>query len=295
MPKPTVALITARAARNRDDDLPPLQSALQAAGAEVAVVDWDGEPQEWSRFDLALLRSTWDYPMRLAAFFDWIHQVGSRTTVLNPPPVIRWSADKHYLARLAQAGVPAVFTQFVEPGERAQPYIAELLARPDVTEFVVKPAVGAGSRDCQRYGPEERDAAADHVHRLLADNRSVLLQPYLTQVDAHGETALIYFDGTFSHAIRKGPMLRRGEAPTEDLFAAEQIAARVADAADLALAARVLAALPFETPLYARVDLVRDRDVPCLLELELIEPSLFFLHAAGAAERFAAHILRRLR
>jgi hypothetical protein len=116
----------------------------------------------------------------------------------------------------------------------------------------------------------------------------VLLQPYLGQVDHHGETALIYFAGRFSHAIRKGPLLRRGGAPTDALFAAEEITPRMPGADELQVAERALAALPFAAPLYARVDLIPSADArPCLLELELTEPSLFFAQAPGAAERFA--------
>ena len=135
-----------------------------------------------------------------------------------------------------------------------------------------------------------------HVARLHGAGRSVLLQPYLDRVDAHGETALVYFDGAYSHAIRKGPLLRPGEGSTEALFAAEDIRAREPDAAERALAREVLAAVPFDAPLaYARVDLIRDaQGAPCLLELELAEPSLFFAHAPGSARRFADVLLARL-
>ncbi|MGH8090233.1 MAG: hypothetical protein ACREO6_02145, partial [Rudaea sp.] len=155
------------------------------------------------------------------------------------------------------------------------------------------------SRDAQRYHASERDAPAAHVRRLLDAGRSVLLQPYLDRVDAHGETALIFFDGKFSHAIRKGPLLRRGEGPTRALFAAEHITPRQPSAAELALAERTLAAIPFGTLLYARVDLLHtdqgsDKDgSPCVLELELTEPSLFFAHAAGSAARCARAIVAR--
>jgi O-ureido-D-serine cyclo-ligase len=159
---------------------------------------------------------------------------------------------------------------------------------------VVKPCVGAGSRDAQRYGREETAAAAAHMQRLLAAQRAVLLQPYLAHVDAHGETALIFVEGEFSHAIRKGPLLRRGDGPTRALFAAEHISPRDADAAERSLAQRALAALPFGRLLYARVDLIAAADgSPRLLELELTEPSLFFDHAAGAVTRFAEAVLRR--
>jgi hypothetical protein len=128
---------------------------------------------------------------------------------------------------------------------------------------------------------------------LLDANRSVLLQPYLERVDRDGETALMFFEGRFSHAIRKGPLLPPGGTATAGLFAAETIAPRVPGAEEMRLAQKVVAAVPFGTPLYARVDLIRDdTGAPCLLELELSEPSLFFAHAAGSAETFTAAVLR---
>src|SRR6185503_2197654 len=130
-----------------------------------------------------------------------------------------------------------------------------LHAHEDSSEFVVKPCVGAGSRDAQRYGLDDRDAALAHMQRLLDAGRSVLLQPYLDHVDTHGETALVFFEGEFSHAIRKGPLLQRGQGPTRALFAAEHITPRTPSPAELALARRTLAVLPGGAPLlYARVD-----------------------------------------
>jgi O-ureido-D-serine cyclo-ligase len=282
-----VALVSARAARNLDDDLPPLLAALAAVGLEAAVADWDDPEVDWATFQLALLRSTWDYAERFAEFLAWAERTAKLTTLVNPPPVIRWNTDKHYLRDLARAGVPTVPTQFVEPGERATEALAGFLGE-GAAEWVVKPAVGAGSRDAARYARGEDRAASDHIGRLLEAGRSVLLQPYLDQVDLHGETALIYFAGRFSHAICKGPLLRRGTAPTDALFAAEQITPRGPSADELQVAERALAALPFAAPLYARVDLIPSEDgKPCLLELELTEPSLFLAHSPGTAKRFA--------
>jgi O-ureido-D-serine cyclo-ligase len=137
-------------------------------------------------------------------------------------------------------------------------------------------------------------AANDHIERLLEAGRSVMLQPYLDEVDRHGETALIYIAGRFSHAIRKGPLLRRGTAPTDALFAHEHITPRTATEAELRVGELALAAVPFETLLYARVDLIRSAPGrPCLLELELTEPSLFLAHAPGAAERLARNLCAR--
>lgn len=293
MPKPSIALVTALAARDLDEDMPPLESALRAAGADVTIAEWD-RPHDWSRFDLALLRSTWDYTQRCAEFFEWASAVSRQTRLQNPLPAVRWSADKHYLNDLAKQGVPIVPSTFVEPGDIPARHLAELQDLAGSDEFVVKPAIGAGSRDARRFGREETGAAERHALRMLKEKRSVLLQPYLGRVDEFGETALIYVEGEFSHAIRKGPLLKRQEGPTTELFAKEAITARVPDAAELDVAARALRAVPFETPLYARVDLIRDQaGEPVVLELELVEPSLFFPYASGGADMFAAAVVGR--
>ena len=288
-----LALVTSAAARNLDEDLPPLCAALEAVpGIQFHVVDWDDADVDWSAFDVALLRSTWDYAIRLSEFLDWATRAAGATTLLNPLAVVRWNTDKHYLHDLAQAGIATVPSVFVEPGHDAGAALAAALSARPHEEFVVKPAIGAGSRDAQRYGHDESPAALRHIERLLADRRSVLLQPYLQRVDQHGETALVFFKGEFSHAIRKGPLLRRGEGPTRALFATEQISARAPTDGELRLARRTLAAMPFPGHLlYARVDLIHEADgTPRVLELELTEPSLFFDHAAGSAPRFAAAI-----
>jgi glutathione synthase/RimK-type ligase-like ATP-grasp enzyme len=289
-----IALVTAAAARKLDEDLAPLEAALRADGAAPSIVDWDDASIDWSRFDLAVLRSTWDYSTRLAEFLAWVDRVSAVIPLANPRDVVRWNTDKHYLAHLASAAVATVPSTFVEPGDNARAALDAFLAGID-DEFVVKPSVGAGSRDAQRYARAERDAALAHAQRLLDANRSVLLQPYLGRIDAHGETALMFFEGRFSHAIRKGPLLRRGEGPTRALFAAEHITPRTASADEIAVAERTLTAIPFAKPLlYARVDLIHDdAGAPCVLELELSEPSLFFAQSPGSAERLAAAIVAR--
>lgn len=291
-----VALVTAIAAFALDEDLSPLAEALIRAGAQPTIVAWDDPTVSWSRFDLALLRSPWDYTQRLEEFLAWAARVGGQTLLLNPLDVIRHNTDKHYLAELARQGIAVVPSVFVEPGEDAAARLSAFLQQfEDAAEFVVKPAVGAGSRDAQRYGRDQQAAALAHVQRLLDDRRSVLLQPYLPSVDKDGETALIYFDGRFSHAIRKGPLLQRDGGPTRALFAPEKITARQPGKDELALAEATLAALPHPALAYARIDLIRATDgSPRVLELELTEPSLFFAHGEGAADRFAASLLRRL-
>jgi len=288
-----VALVTARPARGLDEDESPLYLALQTAGCTVEIAEWDDPKIDWASFDIALLRSAWDYAERVTEFLAWVEKASKLTHVLNPLAVVRWNTDKHYLAQLSKAGIATVPSMFIEPGEDAGGAVGKFLESYAQAELVVKPAIGAGSRDTQRHRRTEVAAAVAHARRLLDANRSVLLQPYLERVDRDGETALMFFDGRFSHAIRKGPLLPPAGAATTALFAAETITPRVPGADESRLAERILAAIPTGVPLYARIDLIRDDSgAPCLLELELTEPSLFFPHAAGSAEKFTAVVLR---
>ena len=282
-----LALVTAIAAFGLDEDLEPLRAACAEAGIEASIVAWDDMTVSWGRFDAALLRSPWDYVDRLPEFLAWCDRTAARTALWNPPGVVRWNTDKRYLGELAQRGLPVIESHFLAPGD-------DPAALPDLAEFVVKPTVGAGSRDAQRYLRADRPAAIAHARRLLDQGRHVLVQPYLKAVDEQGETALLFFAGQFSHAIRKAPLLARGQAPTSALFKAESIQPRVPSAAEMEVATRVLAARPFDTLAYARVDLLPSKASPQLLELELTEPSVFLPYGEGAARRFAQVLLTRL-
>jgi glutathione synthase/RimK-type ligase-like ATP-grasp enzyme len=242
---------------------------------------WDDPAVDWDRFDLVVLRSPWDYVERHEQFLTWCESIGEGR-LHNPYEVVRWNTDKRYLADLDAAGLPVVPTTFLEPG--APVVVAD-------GPCVVKPAISAGSRDTARHdGP---GPAAEHAQRLLDEGRVVMVQPYVAEVDTEGETALLYFDGEFSHAIRKGPLLTDGAAQVEDLFAPENITPREPRPEERAVGDHVVAEVHrrFGTLLYTRVDVI-GRD-PMVLELELTEPSLFFLHSAGAAERYAAAIRAR--
>jgi hypothetical protein len=295
-----LALVSVAAAHALDEDLAPLAAALDEAGIAHRIVYWDDAFVDWSHYRAVIIRSPWDYIDKLPEFLDWAKQVSAQTELLNPLNVITSNTDKHYLDVLAKQGIHTVPSRFIEPEQHGEDGLQAFLDEFAHAEFVVKPAVGAGSKDAQRYGREEIDAAMMHIHRLQLKNRSVLLQPYLSKVDAAGETALLFFNGVYSHAIRKGPLLKRHEGPTDLLFAPEQIVARAPSDDEHKLAQQVVAMLPalfqLDGPLaYARIDLLRDEDgMPCLLELELTEPSLFFNYADGAAERFVAGLKSRL-
>ena len=295
-----LALVTAVAATGHDDDLAPLLQACARAGLQARAVAWDDASIGWRRFDAALLRSPWDYTERLGEFLRWCNRVEESTQLLNPLSVVQWNTDKHDLSDLACAGVPVVPTTFVEPEAEPLEALQTFLLQQSAAEFVVKPAVSAGARDTQRYARTQEFAASNHIARLLEQNRSVMLQPYLGSVDQAGETALIYFDGQFSHAIRKGALLRNEPPAIDAPYATGDITPRDAGPDERALAELALSAvtrqLQLEQPLpYARIDLIRDdQGIPALLELELTEPSLFFAQAPGSVDQFASVLARRL-
>lgn len=294
-----IALVSAAEARTLDDDLPPLVAALQAEGVEVSVVDWDDPTAQWAAFDLALVRSTWDYHHRHDEFCAWAERASGLTTLLNPAEVLVWNTDKRYLRDLADAGVDIVPTRFLEPGDPPPATLDDLGYRSG--EVVVKPAVSAGSKDTARYAIDDPDDAAralDHARRLVREGRVAMVQPYLSAVDDVGETAVVMVDGAYSHALRKGPLLLRNAALVDGLFAVEDMSAREASDAERQAATVIseVIARRFGGPLlYARVDLLPQPDgPPLLLELELTEPSLFFDHAPDALPGFARAVLARL-
>ncbi len=281
-----VALATCSVVPALDADERSLIPALEALGLVAEPRVWDDPAVRWDDVRLVVVRSTWDYSRQRDAFLEWSAAV---PRVLNSVPVLAWNTDKTYLRDLEAAGIPIVPTVWVgsdSHGGRFQLPEGQL---------VVKPTVSSGAQNTARYGPSDHDAARAHVERLLTDGREVMVQPYVSSVDADGETGLIYIDGVFSHAIRKGPLLRVPGSSTDQLWAVEDISLRTPDDDERAIAEATLDALRWarEELLYARVDVVRGGDEgPMLLELELAEPSLFLTLGDSAALRLAGAIAR---
>jgi hypothetical protein len=274
-----VAIATCSEVPQLDEDGDALLHALSGAGIHGVPCVWDDPQVAWGEFSLVLVRSTWDYAGRSAEFLQWASRVQRDTPLANPAEVIAWNIDKRYLRDLERRGVPVVETHWPSPGE----------GLPDLSDFVVKPSVSAGCIDTGRFRrPDEAALAlAELIH---ASGRTVMVQPYMPSVDEHGETALLFFGGAYSHSIRKGGMLEHDQGLETALFRAEDIRSRVATAGEVDLANRVLDAVPFRRDrlTYARVDLVLDSaGHPRVLEVELTEPSVFLGYDSGAAALLA--------
>lgn len=296
-----IALATAdlTAQSIQDLDLPFLEAAF-AGRAPAEIVIWDDPSVDWSKYDAVVIRSTWDYSFRLAEFSTWLRDVEASTRLLNAAGTVLWNLDKAYLGVLAAGGVPVVETKYVDTLAGFDDALAALAAR----QIVVKPTVSAGSDLTGRFAYAD-PAARALAERILARGKQIMLQPYYQSVTENGEIAVVHLNGEFSHAFRKGPLLEVGGGflggdytevvepvrPTAAVLAAAEAA--LDRYQDLTAVDPVLAGT--EPLLYSRVDLIMaDDGQPRVLELELIEPSLFFETDDRAPDRFVGAVLERL-
>ncbi len=294
-PRVAIAGFSGAVAEFRDDER--LLDALRARGVVASWRPWDDATFGWNEIDLIVARTVWDYTLRHDEFLRWLG--GLTTAVENDPGLLRWNSDKRYLDDLLEEDLPVVPTRFVAPGGTAPPISSEV---------VIKPTISAGGRLTGRFGPGAAAAALELIAAIGAAGKTAMVQPYLGAVEQHGETAVVLIDGEVSHVLRKAAILAPDEvAPiradslgvAERMYDPELVLASAATEAELELAERILGEVRrrFDvTPLYARVDMLPGPDgAPLLLELEAIEPNLYFEQAPEAAELLADAIVRRAR
>ncbi len=268
-----IALVSSTAGRASDPDLPVLTAALQRLGVGHRVVDWDDPSVHWEDYSTAVVRSTWDYASRLDEFLAWCRDANSRTHVWNSPDLVAWNVDKRYLLDLRVAQIPVVETSFVPPGGD----VPELSLTGRV---VVKPALGADASGAASFDGDA-GSARRHVVGLLRDGLTAMIQPYAEEIDMVGETGLVYIGSELSHAFRKPALLDGAPAARDErgimTYADRVIEPAVATAAERDLGDQTIEYVRdrFGPIAYARVDLVPVHGKPTLMELELVEPSLF--------------------
>jgi glutathione synthase/RimK-type ligase-like ATP-grasp enzyme len=267
---------------NLDPDAELLLDALSDVGLDGAMCVWNDRAIEWNDYDLTVIRSTWDYTRDRPGYLRWARGV---ERLLNPYPIIEYSTDKHYLSDLAERSHRIVPSTFCDVDE--EPHF------PD-GRFVVKPTVGAGSIDAEKYGDDDHEVAAAHVRDLHASGRDAMIQPYISSIDEDGERALVFIDGSFSHAMTKGAMLNTAPDDRDALFRREQMSVAHAEPDAVAFAEAVMNEKQFHGILYGRVDLVKMSDGWAIMELELVEPSLFLAYDESAPRRLAEAIHSRL-
>lgn len=270
----------------QDDTL--LMAALRDHGLRPRRVAWSRPDVDWSHFKCAVFRTTWDYFDRFTEFSQWLDRAAAQTRLLNDLPLVRWNMDKHYLADLAQAGIPVVPSYFIECGTRID--IPRLLRELDWHETVIKPCVSGAARHTYRVNTANAREMEPLLNELLK-NEAFLIQPFQADVLTHGEISLMVLGGRFTHAIQKLP--QRGDFRVQDDHGGT-VHSYEALPAEIELAERAMTACP-SLPLYGRVDLIRDNNGQlAVMELELIEPELWLRFHPPAASVFAQAIAHQI-
>ena len=281
--RPVLLAVDERTRSLTDDDR-VLADALTHDGRRVEPVVWG---TRCLRGAVVVIRSTWDYAERIDEFLAWLDDLDEdAAVVVNPTGVVRWNSHKRYLLDLAERGVPVVDTVLVDRGSDVD--LDAVLAEHGWPTAVVKPAIGATARPTIRVDAPSRGASAEHVRTLL-ESEDVLVQPFVGSITSGGEISIIVVDGVPTHAVHKQP--RDGEWRVQSDFGGTTRRIPISDE-HAEFASKTLAAVEGD-PAFARVDVVRVDDALRLMELELIEPDLFFRLAPEAADRLARAIRRR--
>ena len=277
-----IGFVTCQVLPEPDVDEAVLLKACTAAGLEYGLLAWDGD-EAHSGFDLLVLRSCWNYHIDIAAFLGWLSSVESDIPVFNPPDIVRWNADKHYLADLSAKGVPTVPTNWVGRGTGMS--VAQAASELNVEKVVVKPTVSAASWKTKAFTSDGFAAAELFLSGILTD-RDAMVQPFLGSVETIGERSVVWIDGEVTHAIIKKPRFSGEEESVSE-------AVEPTDH-ERELFAKALVGLE-DRLLYARLDLMLDGAGDWRVsELELIEPSLFLSQHPAALAKFVAALKVRL-
>jgi glutathione synthase/RimK-type ligase-like ATP-grasp enzyme len=292
--RPRVAFTAPPFLPDLHDDWPLVRAALDAVGVDAVAVVWSDPSADWRSFDLIVANGAWDNIHRVDEFLEWLAVRESEgVPMVNSPATLRWNLDKRYLRALEAAGVAIVPTTWVETGGPDGDAEVSLPAG----EVVVKPSISGGGHRTARYQSAELGKARAHVRELVGAGRTAMVQPYQASVDELGEAGLIFLGGEYSHAIRKDPMIRRGVGPLDSLIDNQVVRAATASDVQIDLAQRAVAAAEslLGPTTYARVDIVERTDgEQALLELELLDPVLFFAVVPERTAAFADVVRQRL-
>jgi hypothetical protein len=278
-----VALATYADLPDLDADNALLLPALAERGIQARPAVWNDPTMDWSTPKLTVLRATWDYYHQHCAFLAWAERISRFHDLWNPFAIVRWNTHKFYLRDLEQQNIPIVPTIWLEQGMRTN--LSLLMERQGWQEVVIKPAVSASAYATILVNAEAIQCGQSHLDHFLSTH-DMLIQPFLSTVICSYERSLIFIDGEFTHAIKRKPAL--GLDPSARSFL------MIPQDDELLFAQRILHLLP-SPPLYARVDLIHDEvGILRLMELELVEPALWFSLAPHAIQLFADAIARKI-
>lgn len=257
-----------------------LRDVLVARGDSVDEIAWDRDDVNWSNYDVVLIRTTWDYSTRLQEFLEVLKKISaSGAKLLNPLSLVEWNARKSYLQNFQDEGIPTIPTVFHRGVTKS--FLNDAFNIFDSETLVVKPVVGAGSSRTHVVTKEFETEELTKIQDEIGDD-DVMVQPFIAEITSKGEISLHFFGGELSHTIRKTP--KEGDFRVQEEFGG-LIELITPPEGTVELAKKVMSCLS-EVPLYARVDLVTDSKKWMLIELELIEPALYFRMDTESPARF---------
>lgn len=262
-----------------DDRL--LVSYLQTQGHVITPAIWDDPAVQWTSFDVLVIRSTWDYHLKIDAFSIWLDYVDQlEIMVFNPVSVLQWNKNKNYLLRFRSLGIAIQPFEYCDEGSQCS--LNDMLKRNAWTKAVIKPSISCGAHHTFIVEPNNSNEHQDIFVDLLRD-QSMIVQKFSPEIITNGELSLIYFNKEFSHAVCK--KVKQGEFRVQARYGGQHQSfipeQRLMHEAD-----RILALIP-EALLYARIDgFLDEKGQFQLMELELLEPSLFFDSNPLATEKF---------
>ena len=264
-----------------------LARRLGELGIEVWPLVWSDPTSLKSAFNCngVLIRSVWDYHLRLNEFCLWMDQLeAAGVRIFNSPETIRWNLDKMYLNELSASGIPCVPTLFLAQNLAPSDARRELNAR-QWNEIVIKPTISAGSYLTYRM----QYLSNEFENRLteIQQHSAAMVQPYLQSIEGRGEVSLVFFNYQgqhFSHAVNKLP--RKNEFRVQNNFGGYEVPMAVG--AELLELANNSLKIVHGNWLSARVDFLNWSTAPVISEIELIEPDLFFRHHPTSVNQFAS-------
>jgi len=272
-----------------EDDV-HLSKALSAAGYTVEATPWDDEDIDWTRYRAVVIRSTWNYHLHPAAFRAWLHRLKKlRLSVFNPVDILEWNMDKAYLEQLQQQHVPLPPTQFLD--KDTHPDLDSIFRTTGWRRAVIKPCISATAYNTWVTGPDTAIADNPRLHELLRTDR-YMIQEFMDEVQSDGEYSLLFFGQQYSHAVKK--TARAGDFRVQEKYGGTSLPTRPGPDIIRQATAILDKAVPLSdgpaagapSLLYARVDGVIRKGVFTLMELELVEPTLFFDQHPLAVEQF---------
>lgn len=271
-----------------DDDL--VHAPLRHLGWEIEDVVWDADV-DWNAYDVVVIRSPWDYQSDPERFFTVLQRIEhSSATLYNSLETVKWNIDKNYLFDLQDKGIEIVPTSRMDSPTPED--VRDIFQHFKADRIILKPAIGANADDTFRIHRETGEAELVEICTIFS-TKTCLAQPFMQGVITEGEFSLIYFDGRLSHSIIK--TVRKGDFRVQEEHGGGVIPLPNPESGLIAAADKSISVLS-ETPMYARVDLVRtEHNTFALMEIELIEPCLYFRFSEHSATNFAKVIDGRFR